>query len=115
MSSALGTLHVVSAATALGLAVVMAGVAAYKGRTAWHWLVLTIIAFATIWVMSVAGLAIAGVSISLASADVMLAAFAGAVSGVTLLFILAFVPVRPRRRSGGTMPLRVSRGGPGKL
>jgi hypothetical protein len=89
----------ISAIAGLVVAVMAFGIALYKGRTGWHWFLLTLSAFAALWGMSAFGLYLAGVHQSLASADKHLGSFVGALTAAVIVAVLIAVPYRPRRHS----------------
>jgi hypothetical protein len=98
-----------SAMTSVGISIVVYGVAVHKGRTGWHWLALTLFAFAAVWLLSFLVLYYANVRISLNAADKSLAGFAGAVTCVVMVVVVLCVPYRPRKHAS---PLEAARRGP---
>ena len=86
-----------SAIVGIAIALAMATVARYKGRTGWHWFALSLFTFALILVLSAAALYLANVSMIWAKADSLLAAGAGALTGAVTLVVILCVPARPRR------------------
>jgi hypothetical protein len=92
-----------SAGISLAVAAAMAILAALKGRTAWHWFVLTVIAYAAIVSLSVLSLFLANVRQFNVVASPKLAAFAGVVTCSTIAFILIMVPRRPRPHGGAAV------------
>ena len=89
------TIHIV-AALVVGLAVAL--LAHVKGRTGWHWLLLSVCAFGIIWLATVVALDLAGIQVWLASPK--LAMVVGALTGLPILIIVISVPTRPRRHAG---------------
>lgn len=89
----------VSIIAGLAVAGIAFFIALYKRRTGWHWFALTAIAFALSWMLSAAGLYIAGVHLPFAVVDKELAGFVGVLTGIVIVAILIFVPQRPRRHS----------------
>jgi hypothetical protein len=84
-----------SLATCIGIALILAVYAHWKGRTAWHWFVLSAFAYAVIWILTVVALDLAGVEVWLGSHK--LALFVGTLTGALILIILISVPERPGR------------------
>jgi len=99
-----------SALISVAIAILMSGLAFYKGRTAWHWFVLSLLAFATVWLVSAVSLYVANVRYSLAGADRWLSPFSGAVTCLVIVVLLVAVPPRPRRHAppGGVTRRRSS-------
>jgi hypothetical protein len=91
----------ISALTGLGVAVVMSGIAFYKGRTGWHWFALTLFAFASVYLLSMIALFAADLPVTVATDDRSLAGFAGAVTCTVILIVLFAIPPRPKRHSAG--------------
>src|ERR1700691_2731532 len=85
----------VSAATCIVVAFVLSAYAYWKGRTAWHWFVLSVCTFGMVWLMTILTLDLAGVAIVLESRK--LALFAGVLTGIIILIVFVSVPERPRR------------------
>ena len=79
----------------LAVAIVLASYAYWKGRTGWHWFVLTVCAFATIWISTIVALDLAGINIPFSSGR--LALFVGVLAGIVIMIILVSVPQRVRR------------------
>jgi hypothetical protein len=98
-----------SAMAGVGIGILVYSVAAYKGRTGWHWFALTVFAFAAVWLTSSLVLYFANVQISATAADKPLAGFAGAVTCAVMLLVLFCVPYRPRKHGA---PLEAARRGP---
>ena len=90
-----------SLGAAIVVALVIACVAWFKGRTAWHWFALALGAFVGVVVLSVGSLYIANVQLSLQTADKLLAGGAGALTGAVMLILVLCVPARPKRHSQG--------------
>jgi hypothetical protein len=84
-----------SIATGAVVALVMSAYAAWKGRTAWHWFLLSASAYGVMWILTVLALDLAGVQVWLPSHK--LALFVGALTGAMILIILISVPERPGR------------------
>jgi hypothetical protein len=82
-----------AAAALLGL--MIAAGAHLKGRTGWHWFVLSVCAFGAIWVLTVAAVNFAGIQIWLGSPK--LALFVGVLTALPIVVIIVSVPARPRR------------------
>ncbi|HUK59663.1 MAG TPA: hypothetical protein VLV50_10575 [Stellaceae bacterium] len=82
--------------------------AVYKGRTGWHWLALSVFAFASVWLVSFVVLYAANVRLTLVAADRSLSEFAGAVTATTIVILLAWLPPRPRPHAtpSATVPRR---------
>lgn len=93
---AAGGAVLLSAGISLAVATAMAILAAAKGRTAWHWFVLTVMTYAAIVSLSVLSLFLANVRQFNVAASPKLAAFAGIVTCSTIAFVLIMVPRRPR-------------------
>jgi 4-hydroxybenzoate polyprenyltransferase len=91
----------ISAATCITVAFVLSVYAYWKGRTAWHWFVLSVCAFGVVWLATILTLDLSGVRINLESRK--LALFAGALTGIIILIVLVSVPQRPRRH---VVPMR---------
>lgn len=89
----------ISALTGIGIALVIFAVALWKGRTGWHWLVLSLVAFLSLWLLTVVMLHFSAIRVSIVAADRELAAFVGVVTGAVMAIILFAVPSRPRRRN----------------
>lgn len=98
-----------SAVTGIGIAAVIFGVALFKGRTGWHWAVLSVVAFAALWFFSIGVLYAANVHVPFERADKALALFAGILTGFVIIILLVCVPHRPRRQA---TPLRSMRRDP---
>lgn len=88
----------ISIATVIMIAVAMFALAVFKGRTGWHWLVLSLIAFASFWFLTAVALHFSDIRISIHTADRELALFAGSVTAAVMAIILFAVPSRPRPR-----------------
>ena len=85
----------ISAATCIAVAFALSVYAHWKGRTAWHWFVLSVCAFGAVWLATILTLDLSGIRVMLGSRK--LALFAGAVTGIIVLIVLVSVPQRPRR------------------
>jgi hypothetical protein len=99
----------VSVIAALAVAICAFALALLKGRTGWHWFILTLFAFAALWVMSALALYLAGIHTSFALADKELAEFVGGLTAIVVLVILLSVPNRPR---ASAVSIASSRDGP---
>jgi hypothetical protein len=83
----------VGAAVIVGL--VLAVGAHFKGRTGWHWFVLSVCAFGAVWVLTVVAVTFAGIRIWLGSPK--LALFVAVLTALPILVTIVSVPSRPRR------------------
>jgi hypothetical protein len=92
----------ISTLTAVVVALVAFAVALFKGRTGWHWLLLSLVAFAMLWLLTAVALHFSDIRISIANADRQMALFVGTVTAAVIGIILLAVPSRRRRRRGRT-------------
>jgi hypothetical protein len=83
----------IAAAVLVGL--ILAIGAHVKGRTGWHWFLLSVCAFGAVWLLTVAAMYVAGIQIWLGSPK--LALFVGMLTALPILVTLFSVPARPRR------------------
>ena len=83
----------------LGVAILMAGFAMHKGRTGWHWFLLTLVAYIAVWAVSMAGLYLANLRVSVSNHD--LAIFTAAITLTVIVVILLCVPARTRKHRPG--------------
>lgn len=88
----------ISVLTAVVIALVMFALAVWKGRTGWHWLVLSLLAFSSLWLLTALVLHFSEIRVSITRADRELAAFVGFVTAAVIAIILLAVPSRPRPR-----------------
>jgi hypothetical protein len=93
----------ISAATAVAIALVMFAVAHWKGRTGWHWSALSLLAFSSIWLATAVVLHFSEIRVSIASADREFATFVGFITTAIIGILLLAVPSRPRRRQPAVM------------
>lgn len=85
----------VEIAACLVVALFVAAYAHTKGRTGWHWFILSVCAYGALWLGTVVIVNVAGIPIWLGSPK--LALFVGALTAMPILIVLVSVPGRPRR------------------
>ena len=93
-----------SAIIGVAVALAMAAVARYRGRTAWHWFAMSLFAFGVVLGLSAAMLYLANVTLSWEVTDRLLAAGAGVLTGAVTLVVVLCVPARPRRSAAPNSP-----------
>ena len=90
-------IHVV---TAVVLGLFLAIGAHLKGRTGWHWFVLSVCVFGAVWLLTVVAVYVADIQIWLRSPK--LALFAAVLTALPILVTIISVPARPRRHIAST-------------
>jgi hypothetical protein len=90
-------IHVI---TAIVLGLFLAVGAHLKGRTGWHWFILSVCAFGAVWLLTVVAVYLADIQIWLRSPK--LALFVGVLTALPILVTIISVPARPRRHFTST-------------
>ncbi len=82
-----------------GVALLIGIVAHLKGRTGWHWFLLSLFAFTAAGIASTLMLYVADVGTNFATADRLLALAIGVLTCAVMLILVLSVPARPRGHS----------------